>query len=80
MLIDFPNPNSNPNSSIDYGTMYDGDHISQYLHNYIKENYDILPLWTTLRPTYIMTPSIGRLLLRSDLSVEQIAYIKQHQR
>jgi hypothetical protein len=60
--------------------MYDGDHISQYLHNYIKENYDILPLWTTLRPTYIMTPSIGRLLLRSDLSVEQIAYIKQHQR
>ncbi len=56
--------------------LYDGDIISNYIHTYIKQNCDILPLYNSiLRPTYIMSPSIGRLLLKSSLSKEQIEYI-----
>jgi hypothetical protein len=57
-------------------TLYDGDIISHYIHTFIKQNCDILPLHNSiLRPTFIMPPSIGRLLLKSSLSKEQIQYI-----
>lgn len=59
--------------------IYDGDHISQYIYNFIKEVDTILPLhFSRLRPTYIMAPSVGRLILRSSLSKEQIEYIKNN--